>query len=168
MEKVNLTFYLLTVKMEHFIFEGTRLAISALISPSGFHLPTIDIFKCDADHNMCSDHFVKWIEKTCFILRQEHGTFFEKKNSQLAIFLRIGDTCRICLILDNATWHNAQTEESKLAKRSWRKDKIEEWLQNHNITYDKYLTKAEMLEIAYSNAPRKEYLVKFFSMHLFK
>jgi hypothetical protein len=76
------------------------------------------------------------------------------------LFLQIGNACRICLILDNATWHNAQTEESKLPKRAWRKDKIEEWLQNHYITYDQDLTKAEMLEIAFSNAPLKEYLVK--------
>ena len=28
-------------------FLGTRLAISALISENGFHLPSVDIFKCD-------------------------------------------------------------------------------------------------------------------------
>ncbi|CAF4629359.1 unnamed protein product, partial [Rotaria sp. Silwood2] len=106
-------FYLLITKIKKkLFFEGSRLAISALISPNGFHLSTVDVFKCDSDHNMCSDHFVQWIERTCFILRQEHG-----------------NTRRICLILDNATWHNAQTEESKLPKRAWRKDKVEEWLQ---------------------------------------
>jgi hypothetical protein len=64
-----------------FFLSGTRLAISALISPSGFHLPTVDVFKCDVDHNMCSDHFVQWIERTCFILREEHGKCFKMYNS---------------------------------------------------------------------------------------
>ncbi|CAF3595812.1 unnamed protein product [Rotaria sp. Silwood1] len=50
-----------------------RLAISALISEKGFHLPTVEVFKCDDDHNMCSKHFVEWIERTCLVLRHEHG-----------------------------------------------------------------------------------------------
>ena len=107
---------------------------------------------------MCSNHFVLWIERTCFILRQEHGNF--PKKPILDLFLRIGNTCRICLILDNATWHNAQTEEFELPKRAWRKDRIEEWLQSHHISSDQYLTKAEMLEIAYVHARPKEYIVK--------
>jgi hypothetical protein len=56
-----------------YICLGPRLAISALISDKGFHLPTVDVFKCDDDHNMCSKHFVEWIERTCLILRREHG-----------------------------------------------------------------------------------------------
>ncbi|CAF3971078.1 unnamed protein product, partial [Rotaria sp. Silwood1] len=118
-----------------------RLAISALISEKGFHLPTVEVFKCDDDHNMCSKHFVEWIERTCLVLRHEHG-----------------DKRRICLILDNATWHNAQTEESKLPKRAWKKALIEEWLENHHIPYNVNLTKAEMLQLAFNNAPTKEYL----------
>jgi hypothetical protein len=76
------------------------------------------------------------------------------------ISLWIGNNRRICLILDNATWHHAQTEESKLPKRTWRKGKVEEWLQKRHITYDQDLSKAEILEIAYYHVPQKEYLLK--------
>jgi hypothetical protein len=54
-------------------FSGTRLAISALISENGFHLPSVDIFKCDQDHSMDTNHFTDWISRTCSFLRQEHG-----------------------------------------------------------------------------------------------
>ena len=55
------------------LFSGTRLVISALISENGFHVPTIDIFKCDQDHSMDGSHFVDWISRTSSLLRQEHG-----------------------------------------------------------------------------------------------
>lgn len=55
------------------ICEVVRVDISPLISVRGFHLSTADIFKCEAEHDMCSEHFVKWIEKTCHSLRDEHG-----------------------------------------------------------------------------------------------
>jgi hypothetical protein len=54
-------------------FLGTRLAISALISENGFHLSSVDIFKCDQDHSMDASHFVDWVSRTCSLLRQEHG-----------------------------------------------------------------------------------------------
>ncbi len=54
-------------------FLGTRLAISALISENRFHLPSVDIFKCDQDHSMDTNHFTDWISRTSSLLRQEHG-----------------------------------------------------------------------------------------------
>ena len=54
-------------------FSGTRLFISALISENGFHVSTIDIFKCDQDHSMDGSHFVDWISRISSLLRQEHG-----------------------------------------------------------------------------------------------
>ena len=97
------------------------------------------------------------------ILRHEHGK--SKPNTKLIgnIFCKIENVHRICLILDNATWHNAQTEELKLRKRAWRKSMIEAWLQDHRVLQDGNLTKAEMLELAFKNAPPKEYLVRLCS-----
>ena len=54
-------------------FLGTRLAISVLISENGFHLPSVDIFKCDQDHSMDATHFIDWVSRNCSLLRQEHG-----------------------------------------------------------------------------------------------
>ena len=50
---------------------GTRLVISALMTNSGFHVPSIDIFECDEDHSMNSNHFVRWIDRTSSLLRKQ-------------------------------------------------------------------------------------------------
>ncbi len=47
--------------------------INALISRSGFHLATVDIFESDQFHSMNSDRFVKWIKQTSGILRSDAG-----------------------------------------------------------------------------------------------
>ena len=52
---------------------GKRVVISALISNSGFHLPSIDIFECDEDHSMDSKHFVMWVDRTSSLLRKQLG-----------------------------------------------------------------------------------------------
>ena len=41
---------------------GKRLAISALLSNSDFHLPSLDMFECDENHNMDSNRFTAWID----------------------------------------------------------------------------------------------------------
>jgi hypothetical protein len=52
---------------------GKRLAISALLSESGFHKQTIDMFECDENHSMDTRHFLDWIERTASLLRKELG-----------------------------------------------------------------------------------------------
>lgn len=47
--------------------------ISALMSDTGFHLPTLDIFGCDENHSMDSDHFIAGIDRTAATLRKELG-----------------------------------------------------------------------------------------------
>ncbi|CAF0981833.1 unnamed protein product [Didymodactylos carnosus] len=44
-------------------------------------------------------------------------------------------------------------------KRAWRKSFIAEWLQRHRIKSETFTTKAELLESAFQNFPRKEYPV---------
>jgi transposase len=89
---------------------------------------------------MNSAHFIEWIEKAASHLRLLHGS-----------------TPRIAIIIDNATWHNELAEESKPPKRSWRKDQLQQWLDQHGITYDAKFKKAELLEIAFANVPSKRY-----------
>ena len=54
---------------------GARLAISALIDVSGFHLPSVEIFDYSKDHSMTSVYFLEWIKKTAFRLREDNGKF---------------------------------------------------------------------------------------------
>lgn len=54
-------------------FPGKRLAINGLINELGFHLASLDIFTCDADHTMDGSHFINWITETCFKLRKQYG-----------------------------------------------------------------------------------------------
>ena len=56
-----------------FSFTGSRLAVSALISVKGYHIPSVDIWSCTEDHNMDSAHFISWLDSTCSTLREEIG-----------------------------------------------------------------------------------------------
>ncbi|CAF4780937.1 unnamed protein product [Rotaria socialis] len=122
--------------------KGARLAISAIIDQHGFHLPSVEIFNCTTDHNMDSEHFIKWIKSTSFRLRDEHGP-----------------NDRICIIIDNATLHSELTDDTKPAKRAWRKSEIQQWLIRHRIHFDPIMTKAELLELASISRPAKRYKV---------
>ncbi|CAF1519134.1 unnamed protein product [Rotaria sordida] len=119
-----------------------RLCISAMLGQHEFHLPTIDIFKCDSEHSMDGNHFVDWISRSSSFLRQEHGPH-----------------AKISIIIDNAPWHNQIIEETKAPKRFWNKQKIIDWLDSHEITHSTTATKAELLQDAIRNAPRKKYVV---------
>ena len=59
---------------------GTRLAVSAMLDASGFHLPSVDIFDWLRDHSMRSSHFIEWIRKTVFRLREDSGRFCSNFN----------------------------------------------------------------------------------------
>ncbi|CAF4085892.1 unnamed protein product [Rotaria sp. Silwood2] len=132
-----------------------RLAISALLSESGFHKETIDIFECDENHSMDPRHFLGWIDRTASLLREE-----------------LGPDVKIVLIIDNATWHNQLTEETTPPKRAWRKELIVQWLVNHKISVPVKATKAELLVLAFDNLPPKRYVVdevaKKYNVHILR
>ncbi|CAF2812906.1 unnamed protein product [Rotaria sp. Silwood2] len=54
-------------------FPGKRLTINGIINEMGFHLDSLDIFTCDAEHTMDASRFTKWITETCFKLRKQYG-----------------------------------------------------------------------------------------------
>ena len=66
-----------------------------------------------------------------------------------------GPAAKICIIIDNATWHSRLTEETKPPKRAWNKATIIEWLSIRQIKCPELATKAELLEIAFQNVPEK-------------
>ncbi|CAF1317437.1 unnamed protein product, partial [Rotaria sp. Silwood1] len=135
--------------------KGKRLAISALMSPSGFHASSIDIFECNEDHNMNSAHFLIWIDRTASLLRKELGNISLLSFSLL--FFGLGKGTKIILVIDNATWHSRLTNDTTPPKRSWRKEAIIRWLKSHNIVVPEKAVKAELLEIALDNLPPKKY-----------
>ena len=67
-------------------FQGKRIAIGLMINENGFDLSSIDIFDCDFDHSMNSDHFVEWVKRAASRLRNQ----FDQAS-------------RICIIIRNAT-----------------------------------------------------------------
>ena len=54
-------------------FPGKRLATNGIINEMGFHLDSLDVFTCDAEHTMDGSRFIKWITETCFKLRKQYG-----------------------------------------------------------------------------------------------
>ncbi|CAF3142132.1 unnamed protein product [Rotaria sp. Silwood2] len=118
-----------------------RLAVSALISVKGYHIPSVDIWSCTEEHNMDSTHFLSWLDSTCATLRDE-----------------IGEKGRIAVCLDNATWHNTLTKESIIPKRSSTKGEIQKWLQDRKIHFPEKFVKAQLLQLVCANCPRKEYM----------
>ena len=135
------------------------MAISALISENGFHLPSVDVFKCDEDHSMNGNHFVDWISRTSSLLRQEHGNITFLLISIQSIFSDIlGPDANITIVIDNATWHNNLTDDTKPPKRAWNTQKLIEWLDLHKLTYPNR-GQTELLNIAFENAPEKKYVM---------
>ena len=120
--------------------KGKRLAISVMINEASFHKESVDIFTCHEEHSMNSTHFTEWVEKVAPYLRFLHCPI-----------------PRIAIIIDNATWHNELVDETEPPRRSWRKDQLQKWLEEHSIIYDTKLKKAELLEIASANVPAKRY-----------
>jgi len=91
---------------------------------------------------MDSNHFVAWMDSTASTLRSEH-----RKAANIAI------------IIDNATWHNKLTPESEPPKRAWKKQLIADWLTKRKIKFETYMTKAELIQLAFSQLPPKQYIV---------
>ncbi|CAF2104471.1 unnamed protein product [Rotaria magnacalcarata] len=139
---------------------GARIAISALLGENGFHLASVDIFKCQEEHNMDGDHFLQWMLQTALFLRLEHDTVILLMTLSSTDFMKLsGLSAKICIIIDNATWHNRLAEETKPPKRAWNKATIIDWLNTHQIKYPEHATKAQLLDIAFENVPEKKYIV---------
>ena len=50
-------------------------------------------------------------------------------------------------------------ERYQASKKILNKQKTTEWLDFHQLNYPERVTKAELLEIAFENAPQKKYVV---------
>ncbi|XP_046677305.1 uncharacterized protein LOC124365374 [Homalodisca vitripennis] len=61
------------------------------------------------------------------------------------------------IVMDNAKYHSKVVD--KPPNSSSRKDEIIEWLNNHDIQYEKAMLKAELLEIIQRNKPQTKYEV---------
>ncbi|CAF4594565.1 unnamed protein product [Rotaria sp. Silwood2] len=98
-------------------------------------------------------------------LHQLHNDFPVQSKTTLRRHLhRIGPQRRICIVIDNAPWHCELVDSCKPVKRSWKKDKIKQWLNNRSIHFDPLWSKAELLEIASVNRPMKRYKVNEIAM----
>ncbi|CAF3868020.1 unnamed protein product [Rotaria magnacalcarata] len=91
---------------------------------------------------MGSKHFVMWVDRTSSLLRKQ-----------------LGKREKIVLVIDNAPCHNRLTEDTMPPKRAWRKELITESLKRHRVSVPTKATKAELLELAFNNLPRKRYVV---------
>ena len=54
---------------------------------------------------------------------------------------------RSCLVMDNAMYHNIQTEGSKCPNSNSKKQEMQDYLTRHNISFDAKLTKPKLYEI---------------------
>src|SRR5690242_19935059 len=109
------------------------------------------MFKCDQEHSMDSMHFIHWIRQTCSKLRKEFGMSFDYLIFHDAFY--IGNAPSITIIIDNASWHREVTDDTKPPRRSWRKQMIANWLDDHHILYENDISKAELLDLACKNLP---------------
>ncbi|CAF4966821.1 unnamed protein product [Rotaria sp. Silwood1] len=66
-----------------------------------------------------------------------------------------GNTAKIAIIMDNATWHNKLNPESEPPKRAWKKESVVEWLTARKIKFETYMTKAELIQLAFNHLPPK-------------
>ena len=62
---------------------------------------------------------------------------------------------KVVIVFDNSTWRNRLTDEITPPKRSWRKEHIIEWLRCHNVPLRAKTTKAELMELEFSNLSEK-------------
>ena len=85
-----------------------------MIDENGFDNDTIDIFDCDTNHSMNSDHFVQWIERAACGLRK-----------------KFRPSRRVLIVIDNVTGHNELTDSTKPSKYSWRKDQVQTCFREH-------------------------------------
>ncbi|CAF1513983.1 unnamed protein product, partial [Didymodactylos carnosus] len=66
--------------------------------------------------------------------------------------------CKVCIGFDDVKWHNKQQDDTKLPKRSWKKE-VSQWLDQHEVSYLDVYTKSELLELVDAYAPKTKYKV---------
>lgn len=139
---------------------GKRLTISALLSNSDFHLPSVDIFQCDENHNMDSTRLIDWIDQTSQTIRKELGRTYTSIHSFLLYSYINRERCQSNFHTRQCyTWHNRLTEETMPPKRSWKKQLIINGFEKQEIPFTDHMKKAELLEIALNNLLQKRYVV---------
>ena len=153
-----MVFSTFTFSMFSFSTFSSKTVVFALLSDSSFHIPSIDIFQSDQNHNMDSEHFLRLIEQTSCLLRRQLGSYFLTNRLVKRNDFFVGSGMKGVIVLDNATWHNRRTDETTPPKRSCRKELIIEWLRCHNIPLPAKPKKAELMELAFSNLPEKHYV----------
>ena len=62
------------------------------------------------------------------------------------------------ILLDNATYHNARTDDTKTPTSGSRKAEMQQWLSSRGIPYDVLSTKVELYEIIKTHKPPIRYL----------
>jgi hypothetical protein len=108
-----------SLEIIYFIFSSRQEARHfCLLTDSGFHILSIDIFECDENHTMDSEHFFNWIDRTAPLLQKKLG------NLALILCLPIissdtylGEKAKVVQVLGNATWHNRLTKDTLPPKR---------------------------------------------------
>ena len=58
-----------------------------------------------------------------------------------------------CIVLDNASYHNARTDATTSPTSATRKADMLTWLRNRNIEFENIMTKPELYEIIKRNKP---------------
>ena len=61
------------------------------------------------------------------------------------------------IVLDNASYHNALTSETKAPNYSAKKQVLRDWLISHNVPFEAVHTKAELYEKVKKHKPVKVY-----------
>ena len=57
------------------------------------------------------------------------------------------------IVVDNASYHNAVTDESKSPTMKDRKAVMQRWLSSHNIAFEARMTKVELYQVIKDNKP---------------
>ena len=114
--------------------KGKRLIILHAGSENGF-VPDMDLVfegKKSGDYHqeMNTTVFLEWFERLCRALPGPS-----------------------CIVLDNASYHNARTDSTTSPTSATRKDDMLSWLRNRNIEFENIMTKPELYEIIKRNKP---------------
>ena len=118
--------------------KGKRLIVLHAGSEDGF-IPGMDLVfegKKSGDYHqeMNSKVFLEWFERLCSALPGPS-----------------------CIVLDNASYHNARTDATTCPTSATLKATMLTWLRERNIEFDNCMTKPELYEIIKRNKPQIVY-----------
>ena len=115
--------------------KGKRLIILHAGCEDGF-IPNMDLVfegKKTGDYHreMNSQVFLEWFETLCHSLPEPS-----------------------CIVLDNASYHNARTEETIAPTSASLKATMQKWLQERNVHFDPLMTKPELYQLIKRSKPQ--------------